>query len=218
MSFSTTGMIITYHGVDFFKVSFGNTTLAVNPVSKDSKIKAARFGSDITLVSLSSPEHNGADVTSRGDKESFLINGPGEYEVQGVFIKGFLSRSNYGGSEKINTIYTVSLEGMNLGFLGALSEKDLSAEAKEALDGIDILFVPIGGDGVLDPATAHKLSVQFEPKLIIPSHFGEVGQANALKVFLKEAGEEGLKSVDKLTIKRKDLEGMEGDVAVLDVV
>ena len=211
-------MIITYHGVDFFKVSFGDTTIAVNPISKDSKIKSAKFGSDITLISLNSPEHGGSDITSRGDKESFVISGPGEYEVSGVFVKGFLSKSLYGGSEHINTIYTVSLEGMSLGFLGALSDKDLSPEAKEALEGIDILFTPIGGDSVLDAGVAHKLALQFEPKLIIPSHFGEVGQANALKIFLKEAGEEGIKPVDKLTIKKKDLEDKEGDVVVLEVV
>ena len=211
-------MIITYHGADFFKVSFGDTTIAVNPISKDSKLKSTKFGSDITLVSLNSPEHNGVDITSRGEKESFLIKGPGEYEVSGVFIKGFLSKSKYGGEDRINTIYTVSLEGMSLGFLGALSDKELSSEAKEALDGIDILFVPIGGDGVLDAAVAHKLAVQFEPSLIIPSHFGEVGDKNALKTFLKEAGEEGVKPVDKLTIKRKDLEGKEGDVVVLETV
>lgn len=212
-------MIITHHGVDFFKVSFGDTTIAVNPISKDSKIKGARFGSDITLLSLkNSLEHNGSDVTSRGDKASFIIDGPGEYEVSGVFIKGFLSKSNYGGNEAINTIYTISLEGMTLGFLGALSEKDLSAEAKEALDGIDILVVPIGGNGVLDAAVSHKLAVQFEPKLIIPSHFIEVGDKNALKTFLKEAGEESVKPVDKLTIKKKDLDGMEGDVVVLEAI
>ena len=211
-------MIITYHGMDFFKVTFGETALAVNPISKDSKFKNTRFGSDITLVSLNSSEHNGSDTTSRGEKESFLINGPGEYEVSGVFIKGLLSKSKYGGEEKINTIYTVSLEGINLCFLGALSDKELSAETKEAIDGIDILFVPIGGDGVLDAGAAHKLAVQFEPKLIIPSHFGDIGDKNALKTFLKEAGEEGIKPVDKLTIKRKDLEGMEGDVVVLEAL
>ena len=211
-------MIITYHGADFFKVSFGDTTIAVNPISKDSKVKSTRFGSDITLISLNSPEHNGADVTSRGDKASFLISGPGEYEVSGVFIKGFLSKSNYPDGEHLNTIYTVSLEGINLCFLGAISDSHISAETKEAIDGIDILFVPIGGGGVLDPATAHKLSVQFEPKLIIPSHFAEVGSVNALKAFLKESGAENVKSVDKLTIKKKDLEGMEGEVAVLEAV
>src|SRR3989344_8460082 len=176
-------MIITYHGADFFKVSFGDTTIAVNPISKDSKLKGARFGSDITLVSLNSPEHNGVDVTSRGEKESFVISGPGEYEVSGVFIKGFLSKSNYGGEEKINTIYSVSLEGMNVCFLGGLSDVNLSPEAKEAMEETDVLVVPIGGYGVLDPAAAHKLAVQFEPKLIIPSHFGDLGDAGSLKKF-----------------------------------
>ncbi len=36
----------------------------------------------------------------------------------------------------------------------------------------------------------------------------------ALKVFMKEAGET-LSSVDKLTIKKKDLEGKDEDVVVL---
>ncbi len=211
-------MIITYHGADFFKVSFGDTTIAVNPISKDSKLKSTKFGSDITLVSLNSPDHNGVEQTSRGERSSFIIQGPGEYEVSGVFIKGFLSNSNYGGKELINTIYTVSLEGMNLGFLGAISNDKLSPEAKEALDGVDILFVPIGGGDVLDPASAHKLAVAFEPSVIIPSHFGEVGDKNALKNFLKEAGEESVKPVDKLTIKKKDIEGKEGEVIVLETV
>jgi len=215
-------MIITYHGVDFFKVSFGDTTIAVNPISKDSKLKSTKFGSDITLVSLNSPEHNGADVTSRGEKESFIINGPGEYEISGVFIKGFLSKSTYGTkgevSDRINTIYTVALEGMNFCFLGQLSDEKLDSDTKEAIDGIDVLFVPIGGEGVLDPAVAHKLAVQFSPKIIIPAHFGEVGDKTALKVFLKEAGEENVKPVDKLTIKRKDLEGKEGEVIVLEAI
>jgi hypothetical protein len=211
-------MIITHHGADFFKVSFGDTTIAVNPISKDSKIKSTKFGSDITLVSLNSSEHNGVEQTSRGDKESFIIKGPGEYEVSGVFIKGFLSGSDYGGEKKINTIYTVTLEGMTLGFLGALNDKDLSAEAKEALDGIDVLFVPIGGDGVLDPSGAHKVALQFEPKIIIPSHFIEVGESGVLKKFLKEEGEEDVKPIDKLTLKKKDLEGKEGDVIVLEAI
>ncbi|MCX6705491.1 MAG: MBL fold metallo-hydrolase, partial [Candidatus Woesebacteria bacterium] len=120
--------------------------------------------------------------------------------------------------ERINTIYTVALEGMNLCFLGALGDKELSIETKEAIDGIDILFVPIGGEGVLDPAVAHKLAVQFEPKIIIPSHYGEVGITNSLKMFLKEAGEEGVKPVDKLTIKKKDLEGKEGEIIILEQV
>ena len=96
-----------------------------------------------------------------------------------------------------------------------LPHEKLPAKTVEAIDGVDILVVPIGGSGVLSPAVAHKLAVQFETKLIIPSHYGDIGTTGALKTFLKEAGEEGAEQVDKLTIKKKDLEGKEGDVVVI---
>lgn len=210
-------MIITHHGVDFFKVSFGDMTLAVNPISKDSKFKSSRFGSDITLISLiNSPDHNGSDSTSRGDKESFIISGPGEYEVSGVFIKGFATTSNYKGKQSINTIYKITLEGMNLCFLGGMSDEKIPKEVTEEIDGIDLLFVPIGGDGVLPASLAHKIAVQFEPKIIIPSHFDGIGDEKSLKTFLKEAGAEKAEEVDKLTIKKKDLEGKEGEVIIIN--
>ncbi|MDP4103226.1 MAG: MBL fold metallo-hydrolase [Bacillota bacterium] len=207
-------MVITYHGADFFKVIFGNMTLAVNPVSKDSNIKSSRFGADIALISVNDAEHNGADAVSRTEKAPFIINGPGEYEVSGIFIKGFLSKTADG---KLNTIYTVNMEGMNLCFLGSFGEGALPDTAKEATEDVDILFVPIGGEGALDAHMAEKISNQFEPKVIIPAHFEGLGSKDALKTFLKEAGSEGVKPVEKLTVKKKDIETMEGEVVVLSV-
>jgi L-ascorbate metabolism protein UlaG (beta-lactamase superfamily) len=104
---------------------------------------------------------------------------------------------------------------MNICFLGAINNSELKNETIEALDEIDILFVPIGGDGVLEPASAYKLAVSLEPKIIIPMHYGDIGGKDALKVFLKEAGENP-KAESKLTLKRKDLEGKEGDIVLLD--
>jgi L-ascorbate metabolism protein UlaG (beta-lactamase superfamily) len=208
-------MVITYHGAEFFKVQFGDTVIAYNPISKDSKQKTTRFGADIVLVSTNHPDFNGVDNTSHGDREPFVISGPGEYEVKGIFIKGFLSKTNFGGESKINTIYTVAMEGMNLCFLGALGNSDISKETMEDIDEIDILFTPIGGDGVLEPAAAYKLAVSLEPKLIIPMQYN--GDAAVLKKFLKEGGEES-KPVEKLTLKKKDLEGKEGEIIVLESV
>lgn len=208
-------MIITYQGVEFFKVHFGDTTIAFNPISKDSKFKPTRFFADIALVSLNHPDMNGVENLSYNGKDPFIISGPGEYEVKDVFIKGFASKSKYDGKERINTIYSVTLENMNICFLGALSDINLSSEVKEALGDVDILFVPIGDNNVLNAANAEKLSVEIEPKIIIPMHFGEVGVKDALKKYLKEAGEENVKPVDKLTLKKKDLEGKTGDVIVI---
>src|SRR3984885_5824382 len=98
-------MIITYLGGEFIKVQFGDTVLAFNPISKDSKLKTSKFGADIVLSSLNHPDMNGVDQISFGDKKPFVISGPGEYEVKGVFIKGLPSESNYDGEKRINTIY-----------------------------------------------------------------------------------------------------------------
>lgn len=212
-----TAMIITYLGGEFFKVQFGDVTLAFNPISKDSDLKPSRFGADIALISANHPDFNGSDQVAHGDKQPFVVAGPGEYEVGGVFIKGLPSTTAYGfgGKELVNAIYTVSLENMNLCFLGAHNANELKAETIEALDDIDILFVPIGGEGVLEPAKAYKLAVSLEPKIIIPMHYGDIGIKDALKVFLKEAGENPEPQA-KLTLKKKDLEGKEADVVVLE--
>jgi L-ascorbate metabolism protein UlaG (beta-lactamase superfamily) len=206
-------MIITYLGGEAVKAQFGDTTLAFNPISKQSSLKPVRFGADIALVSAQHADFNGIDQVSRGDKTPFIISGPGEYEVGGIFIKGLPSETSYGGSPRINTIFTVALEGMNMCFLGALNTPTLPAATIEALDDIDILFVPIGGEGVLDPAKAYKLAVSLEPKIIIPIHYGE-NNPKALEQFLKEAGEKP-EPLPKLTLKKKDLEGKEVHVMVL---
>lgn len=204
-------MVISYLGGECFKVSQGDLTLAFNPPGKGSSLASAKFGADVALVSLDHKDFNGVENAAFGEREPFVIQGPGEYEVKGVVVRGFGTPSTYGGKETINTIYSVSLEGMNLCYLGALGSGDLPTQAKTELDDIDILFVPVGGGGVLEHAPAYKLAVQLGPKAIIPMHYDTA----SLKSFLKEAGTEGAKPQEKLTVKKKDLDGKEGEIVVL---
>ena len=101
---------------------------------------------------------------------------------------------------------------MNLCFLGALGDTNIPKETKEALEDIDILFAPIGGTGVLNAAESYKFAVSLEPSIIIPMNFDE----KSLKAFIKEGGEEGVESLEKLTVKKKDLEGKKGEIIVLE--
>ncbi len=204
-------MVITYHGGQCFKVSFGDTTIAFNPISKKSKLDAAKFGSDAAFVSLWHNDFNGVSEVTHGKKEPFLVDGPGEYEIGQVSAHGFGIKTTYDKKELYNTIYQVQLEGMNMVFLGALSDPEIDPKILGELGDIDILFVPIGGGDVLEVPQASKLSVKLEAKLTIPMHY----DASALKAFLKEEGKDSLKSVDKLTLKKKDVQAMSGEVAIL---
>jgi len=206
-------MIITYHGKQFFKVQLGDTTLAFNPISKESKLKGARFGADVALISMNHADFNGVDAVTYNSKEPFIISGPGEYEINGIPVRGFLTESQYKKEKKMNTIYIVELEGMRLCFLGGMHTMDLPDKAKESLDNIDVLFIPVGGEEVLAPAEAQKLANKLEASLIIPMDY----DSDTLKQFLKEAGEEKTSAIDKLTIKKKDVEGKEGEIIVLKI-
>jgi L-ascorbate metabolism protein UlaG (beta-lactamase superfamily) len=204
-------MIITYLGGAFVKIQFGDTVLAFNPISKDSILKSSKFGADVVLSSINHLDMNGVEQVTFGEKKPFVISGPGEYEVKEVFIKGLPSESNYDNEKRINTIYAVALEGMNICFLGAINTPEMPKNTDEAIDEVDILFVPIGGNGVLEPSQAYKLAVSIEPKIIIPILYKEEKE---LKAFLKEAGDNP-KPETKLTLKKKDLEGKEAEVIVL---
>lgn len=211
-------MIITYQGVEFVKIQHGDLVLAFNPVSKESSYKTPRFGADIALISLNNEDMNGEDAVTLGEKKPFVIKGPGEYEVNELFIRGYATASNYGKRECINTIYSVTVDGINVCFLGALGKADMDPEARKAAGDADVLIIPIGGEGVLTASEAYQFAVKAEPKIIIPIHFGQVGDKNALKTFLKEGDAEDVKPIDKLTIKRKDLDGKESDIVVLEAL
>lgn len=206
-------MIITYYGAGSVKVAQGETVLAFNPISKDSKEKSPRFGANIALVSLNHPDYNGVESVSYGDKNPLVIDGPGEYETGGIMISGHQS---IGIGGKINTIYTVLLEGIKLCHLGAIASSELSPDVKEAIGEIDILFVPTDGGGLIEAKEAYRLATMLEPKIIIPLHRGETGKDSALAKFLKEEGKEDrMEFIDKLTLKKKDLDGKESDVVLL---
>lgn len=211
-------MVITHYGGQCFKVTFGDLALVFDPISKRSSLPQVRFGADIALISRDHPDMNGVAEAAYGEKAPFDITGPGEYERLGVVVQGFLSKSAYGlakdQTEAVNTVYAVELEDMALVHLGALSDAELSKEAREGIGEIDVLFVPIGGGGVLASDAAHALAVSLEPKIIIPMHWSGIGTQKALDAFLKESGN-GSEKTDKLTLKKKDLADREGSILVL---
>jgi L-ascorbate metabolism protein UlaG (beta-lactamase superfamily) len=87
----------------------------------------------------------------------------------------------------------------------------LEPEHKSIIDETDVLFIPVGRDDfLLNPYDAQKLAVSLESKLVIPMDYDE----QSLPIFLKEAGAEKIEPVEKLTIKKKDIESKLGEVVL----
>ena len=204
-------MILTFHGGACIRASAGDTSIVFGPVSKASKkFKPVNFGADVALVSFNHPDMNGAEEAARGDKQPFAVYGPGEYEMKDIVVSGFPAGSTYGGIGRINTVYSVHFDGLSVLYLGALGDMDLPSEVLE-MDSPDVLIIPVGGEGTLTHAEAEKLAVKLEARIVIPILYDD----KTLKLFLKEAGAEGTKPVDKLTIKPRDVVGKENEVVVL---
>lgn len=216
-------MIVTYLGHECFKVQYGDLTIALNPPAKSSSYKSSKFGADIVLQTLEHEDMNGGADLSYGDKVPFIVAGPGEYETNGIFVHGVagtseydpktISKDNGQGGKRINTIYSITVDGINMLFLGA-QNGPLPSTLGDAIDVVDLLFIPIGGEGAYDAKEAYKIAMNLEAKIIVPMHFKDE-KDEALKHFLKEAGQSTVTPLDKLTVKRKDVENKEGEIVVL---
>jgi hypothetical protein len=207
-------MVIQRAGGFCFKISAGQTTVALNPPSSRSKHKVSKFGSDIVLISVPDTDWNGAETATHGGKEPFVISGPGAYEVGDIRISGFSSPAEYGDviSDVGNTIYIVEMDGIRVLALGALSNSKLPTEVRSELDDIGIVLVPVGG-GALSPKDAHELVTTIEPKAVIPY---ALAKDEDIKSFLKAEGETGVKPSDKFTVRAKELAAMDGEVILLE--
>lgn len=203
-------MIITNHGKQFFKIQQGDTVIALNPISKESKaFDKAKFGSNIVLVTVNHPDYNGIENATYGDNEPFVVDGPGEYEISDIFVTGFETKSTIDGKDFFNTIYKIRFDDTVIVFTGVVSG-DIDPKIKEEIQEPDLLFVPIDGNNGLDPVKAHKLATNLEAKAVVPMEYDKANLAQ----FLKESGEDS-KPVEKVTLSKKDISSMKGEVLVL---
>lgn len=207
-------MIITYLGKECFKISQGDFTCVINPPNKDSKWSknVSRFGANVAITTTPGNEDfSGTDLFSYGETVPFEIRGAGRYEVHGIEVVGVSSLVEYGSQKLLNTVYNITIDDINIAFLGPIKTADISGETREVLGEPHILFVPIGGDDVLDAKQASKIALMLGAHITIPMDYTDAD----LKQFLKEMGAESVKAEDKLTLKRREIESKEGEVMVL---
>ncbi len=201
-------MIITYFGKRALKIQYGDTVIGVNPPSKESpwSKKISTYGADIALSTSSDPDNAGANTLSYGDREPFVIDGPGSYEAKGVFISGgFMAEAN----GRRENAYALTLENMTVAILGQTDTLQMPGETKEILMNPDILILPL--DGKMTAKDSYKLAMSLEPMIIVPVDYTD----DVLKQFIKEGGSEKPEVMDKLTLKRKDLEGKDGTIMLV---
>lgn len=199
---------ITWAGQACFQLSFSNSkdhsaNVVIDPFEEKIGLKMPNFEADVLLVSHGHEDHN----NTKGVKGSpFIIEGPGEYEVKGVFVQGIESfHDDVQGKERgKNTIYLFEAEDMRFCHLGDLGQKELTDDQLEKIGLVDVLMIPVGGEYTIGSAEASKIVGQIEPKIVIPMHYALPKltiELDGVEQFLKAMGKNTADPLDKLTVK-----------------
>jgi len=195
-------MHISWYGQSCFKLQNNEQTVLVNPSDpRKAGLKGPNFKANIFVLT---------DIEESIEKKvlekdnSFLINGPGEYEVNKVFLYGVPIKKD--GQTK-SVVYQITMDEIRYGVLGQLKSIP-SGEELDRLDGVDVLFIPIGGKDTLSAEKAVELINSIEPQIVIPCCYNIPGvndELDSLERFLKEIGIKVSETLPKLSIKKKDL-------------
>ena len=132
-----------------------------------------------------------------------MINSPGEYERDDLFIYAIASQTKFGGGDTQNTIYYFRLDDLDVAVLGAHEPTSLPHDVTEVMDNVDVLIIPIAGDQVMNPIAANKLAVKLEAKIVVPTGFTSKKDPNLLA--FKEEFSHATTETDKIVLKAKDI-------------
>jgi L-ascorbate metabolism protein UlaG (beta-lactamase superfamily) len=213
-------MEITWYGHSCFRLTERNfATVVTDPFdSKTIGYEPLKLKADIVTVSHAAAGHNNAEAVKG---TSHVIDGPGEFEIGGVFITGVQTETPGGKKKKKdevrNTLYVFDYDGITVAHLGDLEQIPSQAEI-EALGTVNVVLVPVGGGGGLNAAKAAEVISLLEPNLVVPMHYATPDakvSLDSLNKFVKEMGLSKPEVQPSLKVTRSGLPD-ETHVVVLD--
>ena len=193
-------MDIEYKGGNCVVITIKKNTVVVDP--KISVLGLKDQGANATVQLATQP-----DFVAPHEESTLIVQSPGEYEVANISIHGIAARAHMDGVGAPNavTMYSVAADDIAVAVVGHVYP-ELTEEQLEALGVVDVLIVPVGGNGyTLDATGAVQLIRKIDPKIVIPTHYADshisypVPQAE-LEVFTKELGA-AVETSNKLKLK-----------------
>ena len=209
-------MEIFWYGLACFRFKSRQLTVVADPYSPEVGLNMPPVRAQVVTVSHDAPGHNHIKAV-KGVEHVF--DGPGEYEVNAVFITGVAAyhRGKPGERER-NTAFLYEFDDVSIGHLGDLGET-LDRKQIEAFNSPDVLIVPVGGGDILDASQAVEVITELEPRIVIPMHYAQPGlkmKLDPLEKFLKEMGVGDVDTLSSLKVRKSDLTGDETRVVLLE--
>lgn len=207
-------MELQFFGANCLKITTKKATVIVDDYLADLGKSSVTKQGDVRVFTDKAPEN--------ALEGSFVVAQPGEYEIADVSITGVAAQAHIDEPGTTNaTMYRIVVDDIRLAVVGNIDAK-LDESQLEALGTVDVLVVPVGGNGItLDGVGALQVIKAIEPKLVIPTYYADAKLAYpvppmSLDEALKGMAMEPKERVSKLKIKPADLLSDKAELIVLE--
>jgi L-ascorbate metabolism protein UlaG (beta-lactamase superfamily) len=219
-------MRVDWHGQSAFTLDGEAATVFIDPFADMSAAAAKGIewnypaitppeGVDLLIVTHEHTDHNGVEII---DGEPTLVRSmPGTHESPlGDVIAIASDHDEAAGTERgPNTIVVFTLDGLRIAHFGDFGQAALRPEQRAHLDGIDLLFIPVGGSLTIDGPTAAGIAKELGAPWVVPMHY-KTARINFLDT--EESFVEAMPKAQRLSspsFDTADLEKADGPTAVV---
>ena len=211
-------MEIAWYGSSCFRLRDRNTIALADPYLPDPKFQNLQIKTD--LITVSRPSRELRNIVPNVRKPAYVIDGPGEYEVGGIFVNAVWNGQNNGQPDGAlpSLICTFAIDGVAICHLGQL-EAPPSKEILEAITPVDVLIIPPGGRDKLSGVQAARIVSATSPKVVIPMEYASGERENGddgIDSFLREAGLEAADPVPAVSYSRTTLPDDKTETVILE--
>ena len=194
-------MQVEWYGQSAFRLSEGRHTVFIDPFGDVSALASRgmrfeypaieRVTADLLLVTHEHRDHNGVEAI--GGSPQVIRSTAGTLESPIGQVRAIASEhDDFAGTQRgPNTIFVFELGGVRVCHFGDFGQAELRDRQREAIGGVDLLFVPVGGGPTIDAERAAAIVAQLAPRLTVPMHYRtpRLGFLDPADAFLERAGD-----------------------------
>jgi L-ascorbate metabolism protein UlaG (beta-lactamase superfamily) len=175
-------MRVDWHGQSAFTLDGETATVFIDPWGDMSaaESKGISWGYpaisspdavDLLIVTHEHADHNAVEVISGEPTLVRSIAGTHETPLGNVVAVASEHDEAAGAERGPNTIVVFDLDGIRVAHFGDFGQAALRPEQRAHLDGIDLLFLPVGGGPTIDGPTAAGIAKDLGASWVVPMHY-----------------------------------------------